>query len=99
LTLDLFDRPPQRERIREDSVRLSAQGLKPCQIASLLEEEKPKYQVVQRALALDRKMTELGLTSPYVLVLEPPEDYSKLRRHKNTKFRFEPKEGYQRPEM
>lgn len=98
LTLDLFERPPQRERIREEAVGLAAQGLKPRQIATQLK-EKPKYQVVQQALALDRKMKELGLESPYVLVLEPPEDYPKLRRHKNHQYRFEPKDGYQRPEI
>ena len=32
--------------------------------------------MVQRALELDRKMHELGLTSPYIVVLEPPADYS-----------------------
>jgi hypothetical protein len=42
-------------------------------------------------------MKELGLDSPYVLVLEPPDGYPKLRRHKNPKYHFEPREGYQQP--
>jgi len=41
-------------------------------------------------------MKELGLESPYVLLLEPPDDYGRLRRHKNSKYRFEPEEGYVR---
>lgn len=97
LTLDLFEKPPQRERIRADAVRLAAQDVAQRQIAARLTEEKPKLPVVQAALALDRKMHELGLESPYVLVTEPPEDYPKLRRHKNPKYSFQPRDGYQRP--
>ena len=97
LTLDLFERPPQRERIRVEAVRLAADHVPQRQIAALLTEEKPKQAAVQNALDLDRKMKELGLESPYVLVMEPPEDYKKLRRHKNPKYRFQPREGYQRP--
>jgi hypothetical protein len=96
LTLDLF-RPPQRERIREEAVRLAAQGIPQRQIAARLTEEKPKLPVVQKALALDRQIQERGLESPYVLVMEPPEDYPKLRRHKNHQYCFQPREGYQRP--
>jgi len=44
-------------------------------------------------------MRELGLTSPYVLVTEPPEDYPKLRRHRNPKYSFRPREGYVRPAL
>lgn len=95
-TIDLFEKPPQRERIREESARLAAQDLKPRQIAAQLEEQ-PKYQVVQQALALDRRMKELGLATPYVPVTEPPDDYPKLRRHKNVNYSFQPREGYQRP--
>jgi len=97
LTFDLFERPPQRERIREEAVRLAAEHVPQRQIAAQLTDEKPKQPVVQKALALDRKMKELGLESPYVLVTEPPEDYPTLRRHKNPKYRFQPREGYQRP--
>jgi hypothetical protein len=41
-------------------------------------------------------MREMGLASPYILVAEPPADYSKLRRHMNPRYRFEPLDGYQR---
>ena len=97
LTIDLFKKPPQRERIREEAARLAALGLTQRQIAVALVDERPKLPAVQKALALDRMMKEQGLDSPYVLVREPPDDYPKLRRHKNPKYRFEPCEGYQRP--
>jgi hypothetical protein len=96
LTLDLFERPPQRERIRVEAVRLAAQGLDQRDIARRLPEKAPQA-AVQRALALDRKMRELGLDSPYVFLAEPPTDYPKLRRHRNPKYRFEPLDGYPLP--
>ncbi len=97
LTLDLFERPPQRERIRVDSVRLEAEHVPQRRIADLLPKETPKQAAVQNALNLDRKMKALGLETAYVLVTEPPEDYPKLRRHKNSKYCFQPREAYQRP--
>lgn len=97
LTIDLFDHPFQRERIREKAVRLAAQGLTQRQIAAQLTEEKLDQPVVQEALVLDRKMKELQLDTPYVLVTNPPSDYGKLRRWKNPKYDFRPREGYQRP--
>ena len=99
LTLDLFERPPQRERIRVEAVRLAADHVPQRKIAALLTDEKPKQAAVQDALDLDRKMKELGLVTPYVLVMEPPEDYPKLRRHKNSEYEFQPREGYVRPAL
>lgn len=97
LTLDLFERPPQRERIREEAVHLAAQGLSARRIAAELDDEQPKLPVVQQALALDRAMKEHGSQSPYLHVAEPPDDYRKLRRHRNAKYAFQPREGYPRP--
>ena len=100
MTVDLFD-PPQREQIRADAVRLAAAETQPTlkQIAAQLPANptKPSGTAVGHALALDRKMKSMALTTPYVLVSEPPEDFTKLRRHKNAKYRFEPLENYQRP--
>jgi hypothetical protein len=96
LTVDLFERPPQRERIREEAVRLTALNLTQRDLALRLPEPASET-AVQRALALDRMMRGRGLESPYVFVDEPPDDYSKLRRHLNRKYRFEPLDGYQRP--
>jgi len=97
LTVDLFE-PAQRERIREEAVRLAAQGLIRREIARRLP-ERVSQTMVGRALALDRMMRERGLDSPYVVVTEPPPDYPKLRRHKNSKYRFEPLDGYQQPSI
>lgn len=99
ITLDLFEQPPQRERIREEVVQLAAASIPQRTIARQLRNETPKLPVVQRALRLDRLMQEEGLVSPYVLVEEPPDDYSKLRRHKNPKYHFEPLAGYVRPPL
>ena len=97
VTVDLF-KPPQRERIREESVRLEAAGRQQRQIARQLPEW-PTQTAVFNALALHRQMVSLGLDSPYVTVREPPDDYKKLRRHKNRKFRFTPLDGYLPPEL
>jgi hypothetical protein len=93
-TLDLFE-PPQRERIREQAVTLAAQGLTERRIVQSLP-EKVTQPAVQHALTLDRKLKELRLASPYVVLLEPPDDYGRLRRHKHARFKFSTREGYQR---
>ena len=100
-TIDLF-KPPQRERIREASVGLAARGLGPKAIAAKIVDvgdNHPTTTAVQNALDLDRLMKQMGLTTPYVAITEPPEDYSKLRRHKNAKYRFTPLEGYVPPTL
>jgi site-specific DNA recombinase len=95
LTINLFE-PPQRERIREEAVRLTAAGLDQRQVATRLHVTQP---VISRALMLDRMMRERGLDTPYVLVTEPPDDYPKLRRHLNPKSVFQPIEGYEPPSL
>jgi hypothetical protein len=87
----------QRERIRVEAVRLEADHVPQRKISAVLTDEKPKQAAVQKALNLDRKMKEHRLASPYVLVMEPPEDYPKLRRHENPKYSFQPRDGYVRP--
>ena len=96
LTLNLFDHPPQRERIRQDAVRLTAEGFDQREIAKRTPEQATQT-AVQRALALERAMQAQGLSTPYVAVLQPPGDYTKLRRHLNGKFRFRPLERYEPP--
>jgi site-specific DNA recombinase len=95
VTLDLFT-PPQRELIRASAVSLASEGLTYDQIAGRLP-GKVTATAVGNALALHRRMDELGLSNPYVLVTEPPPDYTKLRRHLNANYCFEPVSGYQRP--
>jgi hypothetical protein len=97
LTLDLFE-PPQRERIRAEAARLVGDGLGPKAIARTIA-SRPTGTAVQRALALHRLMLSRGLDSPYETVLEPPDDYPKLRRNKHSRYQFKAIEGYQRPEL
>lgn len=97
VTLDLFE-TPQRERIRAEAVRLAGAGLEQRQIARRLPEPATQAGVWQ-ALALDRRMRELSLDTPYVMVSGPPSDYPKLRRHHNAKFNFEPLPAYRPPEL
>jgi site-specific DNA recombinase len=97
LTLDLFE-SPQRERIRQAAVDLASRGIGQREIARRLPEN-PTQTAVQRALNLHRIMGDLGLNSPYVLLSEPPDDYPKLRRHRNPKYCFNPRDGYQRAEI
>ena len=92
VTLNLFE-PTQCERIREEAVRWKSEGRSHREIACRIAEQ-PTTTAVSNALILDRRMKELGLGSPYVLLLDPPDDYRKLRRHKNSKYCFEPEEGY-----
>lgn len=86
LTVDLFD-DPQRAAYRERVVSLQAEGLTHRQIAAQLKLTLP---AVQRAINLDRRMKELGITDPYIPVLKPPPDCTKLRRHRHPRYRFEP---------
>jgi len=97
LTLDLFE-PTQRELIRPEAVRLVTAGLEQREIASQLE-GKPTQTAVWNALKLNQQMLDLGFSSPYVFLEEPPDDYTKLRRHKNKKYSFQVKAGYQRPPL
>jgi hypothetical protein len=97
LTIDLFE-PTQRERIRAEAARLSAEGLGQREIAERIP-ERPTQPAVANALALDRLMRERGLDSPYEVLKAPPEDYGRLRLYKNPKYRFELEEGYTPPEL
>jgi hypothetical protein len=96
-TVDLFE-PTQRERIRVQAMRLTAEGLEQREVAARLP-ERATQAAVYRALALGRRMSELGLEAPYIVVEEPPADYLKLRRHMNSKYQFELLGGYERPSL
>jgi hypothetical protein len=93
LTLDLFT-PPQRELIRAEAARLSAQGHDQRAIAKSLNVTQP---AVSRALILHRRMLERGLTEPYETLTGPPDDYHKLQRHRHDRYRFQPLNGYPQP--
>ncbi len=97
LTVDLFE-PPVRVQIREDVVQQSAERVKQRDIATNLETH---LATVQRAFRLDRMMREQGLTSPYEIVTAPPPEtvFRKLKRSRNGRYRFEPREGYEPPAL
>lgn len=97
LDIDLFE-PPQRERIREEAVRLRQQGLEQRQIAAALPQP-PTQTAVWKALQLHALMERKGAATPYIVLEKPPEDYTKLRHHKKAKFRFEPLDGYIPPPL
>lgn len=103
VTLDLFE-PPQREVIRVEAVRLAATGLGPKAIAQAITanpaiDTNPTGTAVHNALALQRQMEALGIDTPYVMLLAPPKDYPKVRRHKHPRYDFRPLDGYDRPEL
>jgi len=86
LEVDLFE-PPQREQVRAQVMRLIGEGMSLKKIALRLGIAFP---AVQRALALQQRMETLGRSDPYVRLTEPPADYTKLRRHRHRRYRFEP---------
>ena len=85
-TVDLFD-PPQRVACREKVVELMRSGkyayeaARECGITAT---------TAQRASAIQREMDERGLSDPYIRLTDPPEDSSKLRRHKHPRYCFDP---------
>ena len=97
ITIDMFD-PPPHERIREEVVRQSADGIQPPDIAASLNTDP---ETVERALKLDRMMRERDLTSPYELVTEPPapEVNRKMKRSRNERYSFRMREGYEPPAL
>jgi hypothetical protein len=86
LIVDLFE-PPQREQFRARVVQLTSKGLQQRDIA---EELGISQAAVQDALALGRRMKQLGIVDPYVPLAAPPDDYRKLRRHRHPRYRFQP---------
>lgn len=101
LTLDVFQAPP-REQVRLAATALAAEGLGPKAIAARVSEQLGRpttSKVVHDALALDQQMKQLGLSTPYVLVSEPPDDMPKQRKHRNTAYKFTPLDGYVPPAL
>lgn len=92
LVVDLFV-PPKPLRHRTEVVARSRARMKQRDIAVELKLHLPE---VQRALAIERKMTEEGVTDPYEVMEGPSDDYARLRRHRHNRYRFEPLPGYPR---
>ncbi len=100
VTIDLWDVPQQREQIRLQAVRLAeSDGSLTYEQIGQLTAPQVSDTAVGRALGLHKQMLASSLTDPWVVVHEPPDDYTKLRRHKNPEYQFQPLDGYTRPEL
>ena len=88
MVVDLFDLP-QREAFRTEATNLIASGKNQREAAKILGITST---AVQRAQALDKKMKELGITDPYIKLNEPPPENSKIKRHKHSRYEFNPVE-------
>jgi hypothetical protein len=85
----LFD-PPPYELLRTKVVREMSdpnRSHKQRDVAAAVGTSQP---IVQKILKLERLMAEAGSNGPYEQLLEPPEEYRRLRRHKHPRYRFEP---------
>ncbi|QGJ68647.1 Recombinase [Planctomycetales bacterium 10988] len=96
LTVDLFE-PVQRAAFREEILRLKA-SLNPKTGKNHTEEEVSQLlgitrTAAQRSASMQRKMDRLGITDPYIPILEPPKDNKKLCRHKHKRYSFQPLES------
>ena len=89
LNLDLFE-PPQRVKCREQVMALRREMTE----REAAERLGITETAAQYAAGLDRLMRRLGLTDPYVRMLEPPTDYPKMRRHLHPRYRFDPLPGF-----
>jgi site-specific DNA recombinase len=88
LEIDLFDMP-QRALHREAIQELRGLGLTEREAAQRLG---LTITAAQNAAALQRLMDKMGITDPYLPVVEPPSE-GKLRRHKHKRYHFEPLDG------
>ncbi|MCY2990752.1 MAG: recombinase family protein [Planctomycetota bacterium] len=89
LNLDLFE-APQRVRCRAQVMALRRE-ITEREAAQRLGITKT---AAQHAAGLDRLMRRLGLSDPYVRLMEPPMDYPKMRRHLHPRYRFDPLPGF-----
>ena len=88
MVVDLFD-PPQREAFRTEATALIASGMNQRKAAKVLGITST---AVQRAQALNKKMEQSGITDPYIKLNEPPPENSKIKRHKHSRYEFNPVE-------
>jgi len=90
LWVDLF-KPPQREKHRPEVVQLIAAGHSFKQASQRLGITST---AAQRAGKLQRLMDARGIADPFQPVHEPPRDYTKLSRHRHSRYQFAPLPGY-----
>jgi len=93
MVVDLFD-PPQREAFRTEATALIASGMNQRKAAKVLGITST---AVQQAQALNKKMELSGITDPYIKLNEPPPENSKIKRHKHSRYEFNPVEHPDQP--
>jgi DNA invertase Pin-like site-specific DNA recombinase len=86
LAVDLFEMP-ERAKFLDRIIELRSQGMKQRDVGKVLGIFQPP---VQRAEKLHKLMRARGLIDPYVPVTQPPDDYTKFRRHRHPRYRFDP---------
>ena len=96
-TVDIFDLPV-RERIRSQAAKLRAEGLTFKQILNRLG-IRTSEKAIADAIALNEQMKCNELDSPLVFQSEPPTDIKKMKRYRHPRYRFEPLDGYERPDI
>lgn len=85
---------PQYEQIRNDVVRMQKEGMLQRAIAARLNVTQP---AVQHAIALQKKMDENGLESPWIPVLTDDAVRKTFRRIRHARYQFQPLPGYEQP--
>lgn len=86
VVVDTFG-PPERALYRERVNEGKKQGLTEREIARELG---TSQSVVQYAASLQRKMDSLQVTDPYQIVLTPPLDTRRYRRHLHKRYKYDP---------
>jgi site-specific DNA recombinase len=86
LQVDLYD-APQRAQFREEVVAARSRGATEKQIAAALG---ITHTAAQRAMALQRQMDAMEINDPYILLTSPPANGGKIKRHKHSRYKFEP---------
>lgn len=86
IEVDAFELP-QREQFRTQIVAMRAAGITERIVARKLG---LTITATQAAAALQRLMDAIGISTPYVMIASPPEDYPKLSRHKHPRYEFKP---------
>ena len=93
LEVDLF-KPPQREQHRQKVAAKRAEidpaTGKHFTVRKCAVEVGITLAAAQRAAALQGTLNKLGISDSYLPVLAMPDDYGRLWRHKNVRYRFEP---------
>jgi len=83
LEVDVFD-PPQREEFRERVVEMRKTQAE----RNVAETLGITITAAQRASKLQKLMDQLSITDPYLPLESPPDDVSRLKRHRHHRYQF-----------